>query len=201
MIFKIFGVKVEITFWFAAFITFIISLNVPSNVLITILSSLLHEMGHLLVMTSVGNKPQAVRFEITGMNIIRQPDFKISTKNEILIALGGPLINLICFITSVIILCICENEKILTFGCINLILMIFNLLPIKKLDGGMALYYALSQKYDNIICSKILKITSVFFITLIYVWGIYAFVSSGYNISLIIIAIFLTLSMLGNNDY
>lgn len=201
MIFNIFHVKVEITFWFVSLITFIISLNAPSNVLVTVISSLLHEMGHLLVMTSVGNKPQAVRFEITGMNIIRQPDLKISTKNEILIALGGPLVNFISFLISVIILCFYENENILTFGCINLILMIFNLLPIKRLDGGLALYYILSQKYENLTCSKILKITSVFFIALIYIWGIYAFLSSRYNISLIIIAIFLTLSMLGNNDY
>ncbi len=201
MIFNISGIKIEITFWFIAFIAFIISLNTPSNVLITVASSLLHETGHLLVMTSVGNKPQSVRFEITGMNIIRQPDFKISTKNEILIALGGPFINLICFLLSVIILCIYNNEKILTFGCINLILMIFNLLPIKKLDGGMALYYILLQKYDNLTCTKILKITSVFFITLIYIWGIYAFISSKYNISLIIIAIFLTLSMFSSNEY
>lgn len=201
MIFNIFGVKVEITFWFVAFVTFIISLNVPSNVIITMLCSLLHEIGHLLSMSSIGNKPQEVRFELTGMNIIRQQDFKISTKNEILIALGGPIINFICFLLSVIILCVYKNENILTFGCINLILMIFNLLPIKKLDGGMALYYILSQKYDNVICAKVLKVTSVFFIVLIYIWGIYAFVSSGYNISLIIIAIFLTLSMFSCNEY
>lgn len=201
MIFNIFGVKVEITFLFAALITFIISLNAPSNVLITIFSSLLHEMGHLLIMTVVGNKPQAVRIEITGMNIIRQPDFKISVKNEILISLGGPFINLICFMISAIILCFYNNEHILTFGCINLILMTFNLLPVKRLDGGMTLYYILSQKYDNDICSKVLKITSVFFVLIIYIWGIYIFISSGYNISLIIIAIFLTLSLLGNNDY
>ena len=201
MIFNVFGIKIEITFWFIALITFIVSLNAPSNVLITVFSSLLHETGHLLIMTSVGNKPQAVRFEITGMNIIRQPDLKISTKNEILIALGGPFINLICFLISVVTLCIYNNENILTFGCINLILMIFNLLPIIRLDGGLALYYVLLQKHDNITCSKILKITSVIFITIIYAWGFYAFILSRYNISLIIIAIFLTLSMFSCNEY
>ena len=201
MIFNVFGIKIEITFWFIALITFIVSLNVPSNVLITVFSSLLHETGHLLIMTSVGNKPQAVRFEITGMNIIRQPDLKISTKNEILIALGGPFINLICFLISVVTLCIYNNENILTFGCINLILMIFNLLPIIRLDGGLALYYVLLQKHDNITCSKILKITSVIFITIIYAWGFYVFILSRYNVSLIIIAIFLTLSMFSCNEY
>ncbi len=201
MVFSVCGVKIEVTFLFMALITFVISLNVPSNVLITIFSSLVHESGHLLMMTAVGNKPQAVSFEITGMNIIRQPDYKISVKNEILIALGGPIANLMCFAISVVSLCFNKNENILTFGCVNLILMIFNLLPIKQLDGGMALYFILSKKYDNNISSNILKITSVFFIAVIYLWGIYVLVSSGYNISLIIIAIFLTLSFVGNNDY
>lgn len=201
MIFNFFGVKVEITFLFVALITFIVSLNAPSNVLITVFSSVLHETGHLLMMSAVGNKPQAVRLEITGMNIIRQPDMKISIKNEILIALGGPLINLICFVISVVVLCIHNNQHILTFGCINLILMTFNLLPVKRLDGGMALYFSLSQKHDNTFCSKVLKITSIFFIAIIYIWGFYVLISSGYNISLVIIAIFLTLSMLGSNEY
>ena len=200
MSFSVFGVNVEITFLFTALIAFIISLNVPSNVLLTVLSSLLHESGHLLVMTSVGNKPKAVRFEITGMNIIRQPDTAISIKNEMLIALGGPLVNLILLLISVILLCFCEDENIMTFACVNLILMIFNLLPVKGLDGGGALYYFLSQKYDNEISSKILKITSTVFIILIYSWGIYVLISSRYNISLIIIAIFLTLLLFGNKD-
>ncbi len=201
MIFSICGVKIEITFLFVALIAFVISLNAPANVLITIFSSLLHELGHFLMMTTVGNKPQKVSFEITGMNIIRQPDYRISTKNEVLIALGGPFANLICFVASVIILCFYNNKNILMFGCINLILMIFNLLPIKRLDGGMTLYFILIQKYDNVICSKILKITSVVFIFLTYLWGLYVFVSSGYNVSLIIVAIFLTLSMFGGNEY
>lgn len=200
MSFSVFGVNVEITFLFTALIAFIISLNVPSNVLLTVLSSLLHESGHLLVMTSVGNKPKAVRLEITGMNIIRQPDTAISIKNEMLIALGGPLVNLILLLISVILLCFCEDENIMTFACVNLILMIFNLLPVKGLDGGGALYYFLSQKYDNEISSKILKITSTVFIILIYSWGIYVLISSRYNISLIIIAIFLTLLLFGNKD-
>lgn len=201
MIFSICGIGVEITFWFVALVAFVVSLNAPVQLLITILSSLIHEMGHLFVMVGVKNKPLSVRFELTGMNIIRQHDYKISVKNEILIALGGPLANLICFIFSIFILCFYENQLVLTFGCINLLLMTFNLLPVKRLDGGMALYFILSQKYDNEKSSKILKSTSIFFIILIYGWGIYAFISSGYNFSLIIIAIFLTLSLYGNNDY
>ena len=184
-----------------ALITFIITMNAPSNVLITIVSSLLHECGHLLTMSAVGNKPQAVRLEITGMNIKRTQSIKISTKNELLIALGGPFANAVIFIICCFVICFYQSEILMTIACINLILMAFNLLPIKRLDGGMALYFLLSRRFDAELCSKFLKITSIFFITIIYAWGIYVFISSGYNFSVIIIAIFLTLSMFGGNEY
>mgnify|MGYP003311356176 CR=1 FL=1 len=93
MTFNIRGVKIEITFLFIAFITFIISLKVPANVLITVVSSLLHEIGHLSVMFVVGNKPKTVKFEMVGMNIVRQERASISTRKEIAVSLGGPLVN------------------------------------------------------------------------------------------------------------
>lgn len=198
---KLWGIDFEITFLFVALITFMITLNTSANVLITVGSSLLHEMGHLLTMSAVGNKPQGVRLEITGMNIKRTQSIKISTKNELFIALGGPFANAVIFIICGFIICFYQSEFIMTIACINLILMLFNLLPVKRLDGGMALYFLLSRRFDTEICSKILKITSIIFITVIYIWGIYVFIANGYNFSVIIIAIFLTLSMFGSNEY
>lgn len=201
MKFRLFGIDFEITFLFTALIAFVIAMNSPFNVLITILSSLLHETGHLIVMCSLNNYPQCVRLEITGMNIKRQPSVKISTKNEIFIALGGPFINAVVLFVSCVLLCFFQSEKILTTACVNLILMTFNLLPVKRLDGGMALYFLLTKKFNTDICSKILIITSIIFIFLIYIWGIYVFVSTNYNITVLIIAIFLTLSMFSSNEY
>lgn len=198
---RIADIDFEITFLFTALIAFIISLNSPFNVLVTIFSSLLHEMGHILAMSVSGNKPLSVRFEITGMNIKHQPSVKISTQNEILIALGGPASNAVLLLISCVFLCFFENEKLFTVACVNLILMTFNLLPIKRLDGGMALYFLLSRKLDAHICSKILKITSIIFIIVLFIWGVYVFISTNYNISVIIIAIFLTLSLFDKNEY
>ncbi len=201
MTFNLFGIKVEITFLFVAFISFVISLNAPSNVMLTIIASMLHESGHLLMMLLIDNKPEKVRFELTGINIIRNQEIKISTKNEILISLGGPMINLIIVLICCAFLCFYNSKSILTFACINLILMIFNILPINKLDGGVALYYVLSKNYNIVSCSKVLKVTSYIFISIILIWGIYVFVVSRYNISLIIIAIFLLLSIFTDNEY
>ncbi len=199
MVATFFGVKVEITFLFVAFIAFIISLKAPSNMFVTIFSSLLHETGHLIMMLIIGNKPKKIRFELTGINIIRD-NSNISTKNEVLIALGGPLANAFTVLICCLVLCVNYNGTLILIACINLILMTFNLLPIKRLDGGIALYYILSQKLQIEICNKVLKITSLIFIALIYAWGIYVFIYSNYNISMIIIAIFLTLSLFSDNE-
>ena len=201
MKFRLFGIDFEITFLFTALITFVIAMNSPFNVIITIISSLLHETGHLVMMCSLNNYPQCVRFEITGMNIKRQPSVKISTKNEIFIALAGPLANAMALFISCIILCFFRSENIFTIASVNLILMTFNLLPVKRLDGGMALYFLLSKKFSSDICGKVLKITSIIFIIILYIWGIYVFISTNYNISVLIIAIFLTLSLLDSNEY
>lgn len=201
MRFKLFNIDFEITFLFTALVTFVIAMNSPFNVLTTIASSLLHEMGHLVTMSCLGNKPQCVRFEITGMNIIRQPSIKISSMHEILIALGGPVVNGFILLATCVLLCFFQSEKLFTISCINLILMVFNLLPVKSLDGGIVFYFLLLRKFSPDLCAKILKVSSMFFVVLIYIWGVYVLVSTNYNISVLIIATFLTLSTVSKNDY
>ena len=149
----------------------------------------------------VGNKPETVKFHLIGMNIIRQENIKISTKNEIAISFGGPVVNFVIVSISCVILCFFESQLILTCACINLILMTFNLLPIKSLDGGAILYFLLTQYFEPLVCRRIIRISSALFITMIYLWAIYIFIVSKYNFSLIIIAIFLTISLFQENDY
>jgi len=201
MKFKIKGITVEITFLFTALIAFLVSFQAPINVIITIISSLMHELGHLIMMCAVENYPQSVRFELTGINIIRASNLRISIKNELMIALGGPFANGIIFFAFCLVSCFYNCETILTIAAINLILMVFNLLPVKRLDGGMALYFFLSQRLSTERVSRIINFVSFVFIILIYLWGIYVFIANSYNFSVIIIAIFLTISMFGSNEY
>ena len=84
---------------------------------------MLHEFGHLAIMLILKNKPEKIRFELTGINIIRNQETGISARNEILISLGGPVINALMSVVSCIVLAFYNNEKVLTFACVNLILM------------------------------------------------------------------------------
>ena len=193
------GISIEITFLFVAFIAFLISLRAPANVFFTVISSLFHEMGHLFVMMLLSCKPQKIRFELTGINIIRR-NIPLNTFREILISLGGPVFNGILFVFSCFILCLFKNNSVMTFACTNLILMLFNMMPVKGLDGGNILYNLLIRLISWEKAVIISKTVSIAFIILIYLWGFYAFCVTGFNFSLIIIAIFLTLSLISDKE-
>ena len=69
-----------------------------------------------LRMLLIGKKPQKIRFELMGINIIRNQEIGISSKNEVLISLGGPIANAIIFVFCCLLLCFYKNDSIMTFA-------------------------------------------------------------------------------------
>jgi len=101
---------------------------------LTIIAALIHEGGHLIAMLpfskSKGNCPRA---DISGFRINASG---LSYKEELAAALGGPLVNLLI---GALCLSLPASsyfaEYIKTFGILNIITMISNLLPIAEYDG------------------------------------------------------------------
>lgn len=201
MSFTVKGVRLSVSFYFAAVLALMLSLRAPGEVLLALFSSILHECGHLAAMIACKNEIKAVRLEITGMNIIRNESDFLSFRQEIFIALSGPLTNAGIFLLCGVLYWIFQKNIFLTAACINLLLAVFNLLPVKRLDGSMALYFLLSLRFSQAFCRAALKISSVMVLAPVYLWGIYVFLAGNKNFTVIIIAVFLTLSMLGGNDY
>lgn len=102
-----------------------------------------HEMGHLICGILMGLKPKSLKIMPMGLSI----EFEIYSKNikeklqkkKIYIALAGPITNIIIMIITIIfgknIDTILYQEIIYS----NLLIAIFNLLPIYPLDGGRIL--------------------------------------------------------------
>lgn len=102
-----------------------------------------HEMGHLLCGIFMGLKPKSLKIMPMGLSI----EFEIYSKNikeklqtkKIWIAIAGPIANvLIIFITIIF----SKNIETILYEEIiysNILIAIFNLLPIYPLDGGRIL--------------------------------------------------------------
>lgn len=199
MTFKISTVTVRITWHFLAVITFMLSLR-TGTVLYAVLFSMLHELGHLACMLALGNKPQCVSFELTGINILRNESTSVSLTQEILTAISGPLANLILFLFFALLWGKIGEEKFLSMASVNLILMTFNLLPIKGLDGGKVLYYFISKCFSFKAAKTVLTVSSVVFVILMLSYGIYVLYLTRYNFSMLIIALMLSLSIFSKEE-
>lgn len=160
--------------------------------------ALIHELGHLIAGLLMGMKPEKIELMPFGVSIsfkikVEEYNKKIKKGNilelkKIIVALAGPITNLIIiFLIDQLNINILKS---LTIIYTNLIIMIFNLLPIYPLDGGRILKGFLhinfgkrkSEKYINII-SKItlIIITSITSIVILYI----------HNISIVLINIYL----------
>ena len=158
---------------------------------ILMLFALIHELGHMLVGILLGFKPTKLEIMPYGVSVgfdIKCEDYNKKVKKgnvlaikKLIIALAGPLTN---FIITVIFLIINTNlfgiERNLVIYA-NILIGIFNLIPIYPLDGGRAIKNILhitvglkkSYEYTNQISKiTICILTGICSITILYIRNI-----------------------------
>lgn len=106
-----------------------------------------HELGHLLMGLMLKMKPERIELMPFGLSI----SFKVNVQDinkkrgngnqqifkEILVASAGPLTNLIILIFTYVFFGNSNFSSLVIYA--NLLILIFNLLPIYPLDGGRIL--------------------------------------------------------------
>lgn len=137
---------------FLFIILFIITNQIEIYALIMIFA-LIHELAHLICGLVLGFKASTLKIKPLGFAIefnIKIEDYnkKILKSNilsvkKIIIALAGPLVNIIIAIFGIV------NKIDVNIIYSNLLLAIFNFLPIYPLDGGRILKNIFKILYGN----------------------------------------------------
>ncbi len=174
--------------------------------LIIMIFALLHELAHLFVGIMLGLKIKGITIMPVGFSIefnINQNAYnkKILNSNmmevkKLIIALAGPIFNII---VSIIVGFIkTKNNFIMEIMYSNILIAIFNLLPIYPLDGGRilkSLFCLFINRKKSIIYTNKISNLALFFITFIFSILIYDLK----NISIIFILIYLWYTVLKEN--
>ena len=127
-----------------------------AQVLITVLgAAIVHELGHYLVLRGVGGQVRRIRINVFGA-VMDADGTKLSYGREAAVVLAGPAANVLC-----VWVCLLFDLEMDAFMGANLILGLFNLLPLRPLDGGRALELIVSWLLDPIIGEDIARWTGV----------------------------------------
>lgn len=167
------------------------------------LFAIIHELGHLLAGILLGMKPEKLELMPFGVSVsfkinVKEYNQKIRKANflevkKIIVALAGPITNfIIILITSNLKL---DIVKSLIIIYTNLLIMIFNLLPVYPLDGGRILKGILhinlgkrkAEKYINKISKiTVMTITAISSILILYLQNVAIIIINAYLWYLII---------------
>ena len=197
---------------FAIILIFLITKNIGIYAILMFFA-LIHELGHLLCGICLGFKPKSIGIIPYGFNLgfeIKCQDYnkKIKKGNflclkKMLIALAGPITNIIC-----IFIIILSKEKLDIYNYqnaiyANILLILFNLIPIYPLDGGRILQevlhitiglrqsYNITKTITNINIIILTAIASILilyykniaiFLVIIYLWSLVYKCNKEYNI-------------------
>lgn len=114
-------------FW----VLLIFGFDAPYMAILTILSALLHELGHIISMMLVGKVKGRLRTHLSGFRITAKGGGYI---DDIITLVGGPIINILAFLLCFAI-CGGKDGYIMEVGLVSLITAISNLLPVEGYDG------------------------------------------------------------------
>jgi len=99
------------------------------------ISTLCHEAGHILACIICGYRPK-VKVSLFGLSLRNYPEEKAK---KVFVLICGPLVSFIIIFVSYVLIKNNFRLDLYVFLCVNVIIFIFNMLPVSFLDGGQLL--------------------------------------------------------------
>lgn len=188
---EIFDTRFRLTFSFFAVITAMLLTCDRRIVAVSVVSSLLHECGHLVFMFAFGEKPECVIFGAFGIRIERKGVSSLCYKRQAAVAMGGIVVN--CALAAVFaVLYIFLACDVFAVGlAVNLLIGSLNMIPVGILDAGQFLRYILLERFDEDETESKMNIVSDFSVLLFACFCVCYTVLIGLNASLICVCLYL----------
>lgn len=189
---KIFNTKLYISFIFVALICFMLATDRTGFLIPCMLAVILHELGHLFTMWLLECAPKEIKLIPTSIEIVRS--FSKKPYGETVIALMGPIVNLFLSLVFYVNYLIFKNEALIVFSLLNLIIGLFNLLPVKGLDGGTVLFNIIAKKQSLDKATKALTLITLICGFIILTLALFLLLNGTFNPSIFIISIYVLVS-------
>lgn len=123
-------------------LTIFIWLSSAALLAAVLLAALCHELGHYLTLQFLGGRVESITITALGAEMQIAPDSRLSYGGELLATVAGPAVNLILALMMAL-WGRCVPIFYLLAG-VQLLLGLFNLLPIAPLDGGSILWLVIA---------------------------------------------------------
>lgn len=130
--------------------------GLPGGLLISVgifLSVLLHELGHAVAARTYGIGTAHITFYPFGGLAALEGEAK-TARSEFIIAGAGPAVNGALFVVFALAFALTGWRFLLVFSAMNLLMMVYNLLPAFPMDGGRMLRAALATRMGWFQASK-----------------------------------------------
>lgn len=188
---KLGNLSVIISIPLCCVMTAIILLDSSQTVILGCFSAFIHELGHLFFMWRFNSFPKEIKISLFDIAIIDRKKFRRPLHQELLITLGGVMMNLIFGSICFLLYSILKYNFLIILSGTNMLLLTYNLLPVDTLDGGQALYLILSSRLSEKTTERIMLIASLLILFPCTVIGFLLLLKSKYNFTLLLTSLYL----------
>lgn len=193
---KLNRISLKLDYITVAFVCGAIIISGDSRFITALLSTAAHEAGHILVMLKSGDDEIEIEINLFNIAINDKHRNLRSYKSDIEVICAGPLVNLILFLIFFVLYSAFGSEFLYNTAMLNLVLGLFNLLPMESTDGGQLMYIILSRIFSVEKTKKFITLISIVTIIPIAFIGFYVLLNSKYNYTLLFAALYLAMLVL-----
>ncbi|MDR0531624.1 MAG: site-2 protease family protein [Oscillospiraceae bacterium] len=184
-------VPVSVSAYFAGMLALCFAAGTARQICLGLGFAALHELGHLAALKQSGGRPSRICLTAAGMRIERPPGLALGFGQEIAIAAAGPAVSLLLAGLFAVPAFFFSRPLSPEPCLLNLGFGLFNLLPVRQLDGGRMLYYALCRRMEEPVADRVVLAAGLVCLFVVVLLAGLSALRQGLSMPLVVMAVYL----------